>query len=46
MKNILNKNERCRDVKTQKHPDKVGIVITQEVKVGPKIKQTAPYNPT
>ena len=25
--------------KTQKHADKVGIVITQEVNVGPKIKQ-------
>ena len=40
MKNILNKNERkCRDVKTQKHVDEVGIVITQEVNVGPKIEQ-------
>ena len=26
--------------KPKKHPDKVGIVMTQEVNVGPKIKQT------
>ena len=26
--------------KPKKHADKVGIVITQEVNVGPKIKQT------
>ena len=27
--------------KPKKHADKVGIVITQEINVGPKIKQTA-----
>ena len=25
---FLNKNERCRDVKSKKHADKFGIVIT------------------
>ena len=32
--------------KPKKHVDKVGIVITQEVNVGPKIKQTTSIYPS
>ena len=36
-----NKNKRgCRDVKPQKYANKVGMVLTYEVNIGPKIKQT------
>ena len=34
------KEDVCRDVKPQKYAKKVKIVLTQEVNVGPKIKQT------
>ena len=41
IKNIFNKNERrCTDVKAKKHVNKIGMVLTQKVNVGPKIKQT------
>ena len=41
-KNIFNKSERrCRDAKTQK-----ACKQGWEANIGPKIKQTFPYNPT
>ena len=33
-------NEDVGMSKPKKHVDKVGVVITQEVNVGPKVKQT------
>ena len=41
IKIIFNKNERCRDVKTQKACEQ-----GWEANIGPKIKQTTSYNRT
>ena len=42
-----NKNERrWRDVKPKKYANKVGMVLTQEVNIGPKLNKPLPYNPT
>ena len=41
IKNIFNKNGRCRNVKTQKYANKVGR-LTQD----PKLNQPLPYNST